>query len=223
MLTDEIKANGWTAVPVSGKQIFQSQKEIGTPAPVTIKDIYFPSEIALIAEAQAFAKKRLSPEAFNHSMRVFYWGHVIGKQLLPEHAAELSPTTWALTCLLHDIGTAEEYFTTTRMSFDIYGGIKAMEVLKVLGPSRDQAEAVAEAIIRHEDMGIDGTITFMGQLIQMATLYDNVGRYEGVEGFGDVQKYSRPDPFEEEDVDDEFGEVRDMKMHGLGLRHRVPA
>lgn len=74
MLTNEIKANGWTAVPVSGKQIFQCQKEIGTPAPVAVKDIYFPSEIALVADAQAFAKKRLSPEAFNHSMRGSYWG-----------------------------------------------------------------------------------------------------------------------------------------------------
>lgn len=70
------------------------------------------------------------------------------------------------------------------MSFDIYGGIKAMEVLKVLGGSTDQAEAVAEAIIRHQDMGVDGTITFLGQLIQLATLYDNVGVYDGIEDFG---------------------------------------
>lgn len=59
-----------------------------------------------------------------------------------------------------------------------------MEVLKVLGGSTDQAEAVAEAIIRHQDMGMDGTITFLGQLIQLATLYDNVGVYEGIEDFG---------------------------------------
>ena len=56
------------------------------------------------------------------------------------------------------------------MSFDIYGGLKAMEVLKILGSSDDLAEAIAEAIIRHENMGVDGTITFMGQLIQLATL-----------------------------------------------------
>lgn len=104
--------------------------------------------------------------------------------MLPKHAEALSPSTWALTCLLHDIGTAEAYFTSTRMSFDIYGGIKATEVLKVLGSSDDQAEAVAEAIIRHEDMGVDGSITFLGQLIQLATLYDNVGTYEGIDDFG---------------------------------------
>lgn len=111
-------------------------------------------------------------------------GTVIAKRLLPKHAEALSSSTWALTCLLHDIGTAEAYFTSTRMSFDIYGGIKAMEVLKVLGGSTDQAEAVAEAIIRHQDMGVDGTITFLGQLIQLATLYDNVGVYDGIEDFG---------------------------------------
>lgn len=111
-------------------------------------------------------------------------GTVIAKRLLPKNAEALSSSTWALTCLLHDIGTAEAYFTSTRMSFDIYGGIKAMEVLKVLGSSTDQAEAVAEAIIRHEDMGVDGTITFLGQLIQLATLYDNVGVYDGIENFG---------------------------------------
>lgn len=54
--------------------------------------------------------------------------------------------------MLHDIGTAEAYFKSTRMSFDIYGGIIAREVLKGLGSTNDQAEAVAEAIIRHQDV-----------------------------------------------------------------------
>lgn len=127
----------------------------------------------------------MTPHASHHTLVTHPGsGTIIAKRLLPEHAEALSPSTWALTCLLHDIGTAEAYFTSTRMSFDIYGGIKAMEVLKVLGGSADQAEAVAEAIIRHEDMGVDGTITFLGQLIQLATLYDNTGVYEGIEGFG---------------------------------------
>ncbi|KEQ88350.1 cyanamide hydratase [Aureobasidium pullulans EXF-150] len=186
MSANETKTNGWTAVPVSGKQIFQTRGDISTPTPVTVADVYFPSDVALVADAQAFVKKRLSPEAFNHSMRVFYWGYVIGKQLLPEYAAELSPVTWALTCLLHDIGTAEDYFTSTRMSFDIHGDIKAMEILRDLGSTKNQAEAVAEAIIHHEDMGVDGTTIFMGQLIQLATLYDNVGKYESVDSFGDI-------------------------------------
>ncbi|KAM0276123.1 hypothetical protein ACHAQH_007049 [Verticillium albo-atrum] len=186
MAADEVKTNGWSAVPVDAKQIFDSRGPLPQPAPVTTKDINFPSDNALVAEVQKFVQERLSAEAYNHSMRVFYWGSVIAKQLLPEHATHISPVTWALTCLLHDIGTAEEFWASTRMSFDLYGGIKAMEVLKTRGSTQDQAEAVAEAIIRHQDIGVDGTISFLGQLIQLSTLYDNVGRCAGVETFGDL-------------------------------------
>jgi cyanamide hydratase len=69
------------------------------------------------------------------------------------------------------------------MSFDIYGGIKALEIVKDFGGTTDQAEAVAEAIIRHEDMGVDGRITYIGQLIQLATTYDNTGFHPHVHGF----------------------------------------
>jgi cyanamide hydratase len=91
-----------------------------------------------------------------------------------------------LTCLLHDLGTAENNLTATRMSFDIYGGIKALDILKRFGATSDQAEAAAEAIIRHEDMGIDGTITYIGQLIQLATTYDNTGFHPHVKDFGKI-------------------------------------
>ncbi|KAJ4349224.1 hypothetical protein N0V95_004760 [Ascochyta clinopodiicola] len=111
MSVDEVKANGWTAVPVSALEIFKGRGQLSPPAAITVHDV---------------------------------------------------------------------------MSFDIYGGIKAMEVLKILGSTHDQAEAVAEAIIRHQDLGVDGTITFIGQLIQLATIYDNVGEYEGIEDFGSL-------------------------------------
>jgi cyanamide hydratase len=107
----------------------------------------------------------------------------ITKQQFSKHAADLNPATWALACLLHDLGTAEENLAVTRMSFDIYGGIKALNVLMGFGATSDQAEAVAEAIIRHEDMGVDGTITYIGQLIQLATTYDNTGVHPHVENF----------------------------------------
>lgn len=41
--------------------------------------------------------------------------------------------------------------------------------------SQSEAEAVAEAIIRHQDLGETGKITLLGQLIQLATIYDNMG------------------------------------------------
>jgi cyanamide hydratase len=107
----------------------------------------------------------------------------ITTQQLPDQGRVLNPVTWTLTCLLHDLGTAPENLTATRMSFDLYGGIKALRVLQDFGVTVDQSEAVAEAIIRHQDMGVDGTITFLGQLIQLATLYDNTGAHPRIKGF----------------------------------------
>lgn len=74
MSVDEVKANGWTAVPVSAVKIFEARGDLGDPVATEVKDVYFPSEVALVAEAQRFAQNRLSAEAFNHSMRVYYWG-----------------------------------------------------------------------------------------------------------------------------------------------------
>jgi cyanamide hydratase len=98
----------------------------------------------------------------------------IVKQQFPEHAETFSPSTLALVSLLHDIGTAEENLAATNMSFEFYGGFKALNLLLELGASKDQAEAIAETIIRHQDLGTVGNITFMGQVIQLATIYDNV-------------------------------------------------
>ncbi|KAK2754151.1 cyanamide hydratase [Colletotrichum kahawae] len=72
------------------------------------------------------------------------------------------------------------------MSFDIYGGIKALSALKDHSAITDQTEAVCEAFIRHHDVGVDGTIIYLGQLIQLATLYDNVGRHPNVKDFDKI-------------------------------------
>ena len=55
------------------------------------------------------------------------------------------------------------------MSFDFQGGFIALNKLQELGAPKIQAESVAEAIIRHQDPGETGTISAMGQLIQVAT------------------------------------------------------
>lgn len=74
MSSTEIKANGWTAVSVSAKAIIDSAGRLEKVPSYTVQDIEFPSGDALVGEVQAFVKARLSPEAYNHSMRVFYWG-----------------------------------------------------------------------------------------------------------------------------------------------------
>ena len=58
------------------------------------------------------------------------------------------------------------------MSFEFYGGMIALDLLnKELKAPIEQAEAVAEAVIRHQDLGTSGTITELGVLIQLATIF----------------------------------------------------
>jgi cyanamide hydratase len=57
------------------------------------------------------------------------------------------------------------------MSFEFYGAFQALNFLRESGASKDQAEAVTEAIIRHADLGETGTITSVGQLIQLSTVF----------------------------------------------------
>lgn len=103
-------------------------------------------------------------------------GYCILKHQFPAEASVVSTSTWALACLLHDIGTTPDNLRSTLLSFEWFGGILALDLLKSHGSPQAQREAVAEAIIRHQDIGKVGQITFLGQLIQLATIYDNVGK-----------------------------------------------
>lgn len=89
------------------------------------------------------------------------------------HFPHLSPLleTYYLTCLLHDIGTTAENIHGTHMSFEYYGAFKALGFLRDNGAPADQAEAVSEAIIRHADLGETGTLTSLGMLIQLSTVF----------------------------------------------------
>lgn len=58
------------------------------------------------------------------------------------------------------------------MSFEFYGGILALDLLsKELHAPIEQAESVAEAVFRHQDIGETGMITTIGQLLQLATIF----------------------------------------------------
>lgn len=51
---------------------------------------------------------------------------------------------WYLTCLFHDIGTADSYLSTTKMSFEFKGAIVAREFILQHGGVEDLADAVCE-------------------------------------------------------------------------------
>ncbi|CAK7214355.1 hypothetical protein SBRCBS47491_002112 [Sporothrix bragantina] len=175
--------HGWTAIARDPKVVLSGKDYLHEPSSLLVKDIKFPSDDPLVAQVQAYAKAKLAPQTFNHSMRVYYFASAILEQQFPAQAATLSRATLALTALLHDIGTTHDHLRATRLSFEFYGGYLALDLVgKQLTPAapQAQAEAVAEAIIRHQDLGETGTITFLGQLIQLATIYDNMGGNPGL-------------------------------------------
>jgi hypothetical protein len=57
------------------------------------------------------------------------------------------------------------------MSFEFYGGMIALDILGKEGAPKAQAESVAEAVMRHQDLGDKGTLTCVGALVQLATIF----------------------------------------------------
>jgi len=49
-----------------------------------------------------------------------------------------------LSCLFHDIGTADKFLSTTKMSFEFKGAIVAREFLLKKAADEDLADAVCE-------------------------------------------------------------------------------
>jgi cyanamide hydratase len=84
---------------------------------------------------------------------------------------EFTIKTWLLTCLFHDIGTVDKHTHGTLMSFEFFGSILALDVLTSKYAPIEQAQSIAEAIIRHQDSAEEGTITTIGLLIQLATQF----------------------------------------------------
>lgn len=181
-LDNETKLYGFTAVPANEDAI---EPETKTPATVTMAELRVPTT-ALAQRVSAYVKSKLSADTYRHSLRVYSYGLAIARQCFPQFEIEPnSPLeeTWFLTAMLHDIGTSDEFLTTTKLSFEFWGGYHALDLLQnpsVTGHDdgvapRAQAESVAEAIIRHQDIQDKGNISLMTRLIHLGTLLDNIG------------------------------------------------
>ncbi|KAG9248377.1 hypothetical protein BJ878DRAFT_45621 [Calycina marina] len=88
------------------------------------------------------------------------------------HSARVS---FFLTCLLYDIGTTGKNITAKSMSFVFHGSVLVLDFAEVFETPIEQAENVAEAVIRHQDLGDTGRLTRIGGLIRLTTIFDNMG------------------------------------------------
>ncbi|KAI4159472.1 MAG: hypothetical protein LQ342_006551 [Letrouitia transgressa] len=171
-MADLQRAFGWLAQPRNPATVLHGKRNVREPVPQKVSTISVPSS-PLTKAVLEYAEKELPHPTFNHSMRVYYYGKAMHIDQFPDW--QLSDETYLLTCLLHDIGTTDKNLTATLMSFEFYGGMLALNLLKELQAPVQQAEGVAEAIMRHQDLGETGKITTIGLLIQMATIFDNMG------------------------------------------------
>jgi len=165
------EAYGWTAVPRNRSNIPSETNAKTSATTVDFESIWPTTQV--VQKAQDSVKQALPKETYNHSLRVYCYGHTIVTQHFPEWIAGDSRDsffeTWALTCLYHDLATTPDHREETHMSFEWHGGFMALQELQSFGAPRAQAESVCEAIIRHQDPGETGTISRMGQLVQIST------------------------------------------------------
>ncbi|PGH11080.1 hypothetical protein AJ80_07268, partial [Polytolypa hystricis UAMH7299] len=123
--SDPITTYGFTAVPASASALLFSTPSPSTPAP-PLPTTTTPTPTTLLAQRiQAYAKTHLPPPTFNHSMRVYHYGLAIKRYRFPTWTFD--DETYFLSCMLHDIGTTEENLLKTRMSFELFGGLVALD------------------------------------------------------------------------------------------------
>jgi cyanamide hydratase len=127
---------GGVVETLSSQHVFSPKMDIGNWQPVSRdQDVLFkgvnsdvkvkpytPSDIPppstpLTKVVEEFARSHLDSKAFNHSNRIYYFGLAIIKATFPEYVVD--EETWFCTCLLHDIGLAEKFHLTTKMSFEV--------------------------------------------------------------------------------------------------------
>jgi cyanamide hydratase len=174
MSNPAIEKYGWTAVPRKVSTLLEQSEASGDAPAILVSSIPLPSS-SLSNAVREHAQRELPVETFNHSMRVFYYGSAILQHAFPSWLSPSFIETYFLSAMLHDIGTTNTNIRATLMSFEFYGGLLSLDLLRSLGAPKEQAENVAETVIRHQDLGDEGTVTRIEAVIQLATIFDNMG------------------------------------------------
>ena len=188
-----IEKYGWTAVPRKVSDLLQQSQASSPAPPVAVSSIPLPSS-PLSTAVHDYAQLELPVETFNHSMRVFYYGITILRYAFPSWMSDSLIETYFLSCMLHDIGTTDKNIHATLLSFEFSGGMLSLDLLRSLGAPTEQAENVAETIIRHQDLGDVGTHTRVSALVQLATIFDNMGGQPQLVSKGTIESVTQAYP-----------------------------
>lgn len=179
IMSDPLVLYGLNAVPADQSKLSPATT---SPKPVPISSVK-PPTTPLASRINAYTHDELSPDTYRHSLRVYSLGVAIAQECFPSWKLEKGgklDETWFCCAMLHDIGTTEKNMGSTRLSYEFWAGYLALDLLQGGGDEsakaqKDQAESVAEAIIRHQDVQDSGSITLLTALIHFGTLLDNIG------------------------------------------------
>lgn len=177
-MSDPIALYGLTAIPADQSKL---APKTDSPRPVPVAELK-PPLTAFCTRIDTYTRANLSGDTYRHSLRVYSYGVAIARECFPQWGLEKGgklDETWFACAMLHDIGTTEQHISTTRLSYEFWAGYLALDLLQNgqegAVATKDQAESVAEAIIRHQDVQPVGNITLLTGLIHFGTLLDNIG------------------------------------------------
>ncbi|KAH8918050.1 hypothetical protein BT69DRAFT_609657 [Atractiella rhizophila] len=139
----------------------------------------------LTKKAVALMENLLPTWGLNHCYRTFCYALAITSAARWDRSPQAEKFGWDreaifLACFLHDIGWDEkeaegEDGKRSRLSFEIFGGIKAREALLKWGANRSLADEVCEAIVRHTEREHSGGIRLLQACVNLGAGQDIVG------------------------------------------------
>lgn len=119
------QVGNWQPVPRDQDVLFSSVQSDLVPSPYGVAELPAPNT-ELSRAVEGFARSHLDEKTLNHSIRVYHFALAILRATFPHWEEKVDKETWWCTALLHDIGLAEAYHLTTKMSFEVsranYGG-----------------------------------------------------------------------------------------------------
>lgn len=117
------------------------------------------------------ASALLAPSILSHSMRVYLYAKALAEYSTSIYATDFAKHDLLFTaCLLHDIGTTEEYNGSQR--FEVEGGDAAVKLLDQFDVSETDKRDVWTAIACHTSPQIAERIGELSKLVRVAVITD---------------------------------------------------
>lgn len=119
-----------------------------TRVPSSVADVKIPDS-HLARQATELVRDTESQLLFDHSLRVFVFGALRGRQI----PLKFDPELLYLGAIFHDVGLTPKYSSLTER-FEVDGANAAREFMRTNGPPESSIELVWDAIALHTTPGI---------------------------------------------------------------------